>query len=86
MMFRCDMCGECCRNLRRSPLYSALDDGTGVCKYLDGNRCSIYSTRPLLCRVDECYDAFFCKIMTKEAYYRQNYEACEALKKNRRDS
>ena len=52
-MFHCDKCGICCRSLRRSPLYSGLDRGDGVCRYLDGNLCSIYATRPLLCRMDE---------------------------------
>ena len=83
-MFKCEICGECCRNIRLSPLYSDLDDGTGACRYLDGNKCSIYVTRPLLCRVDESYEAFFSKIMAKEEYYRLNYEACEKLKKNGR--
>ncbi|MBQ8614511.1 MAG: YkgJ family cysteine cluster protein [Ruminiclostridium sp.] len=80
-MFNCDMCGKCCQNLRLSPLYAELDDGTGKCRYLEGNLCSIYETRPLLCRIDESYDAFFKGKMTKEEYYRLNYEACEKLKK-----
>lgn len=80
-MFNCDMCGKCCQNLRLSPLYSELDNGTGKCRYLEGNLCSIYETRPLLCRIDESYDAFFKGKMTKEEYYRLNYEACEKLKK-----
>lgn len=83
-MFKCDMCGECCRNIQLSPIYSELDDGSGKCRYLDGNKCSIYNVRPLICRVDECYDVFFGKAMTKEEYYRLNYEVCEKLKKNRR--
>jgi hypothetical protein len=80
MMFKCDMCGECCRNIRLSKLYEELDDGTGKCRYLDGNRCSIYENRPLMCRVDECYDKFFSGQMTKEEYYRLNYEVCDRLK------
>ncbi len=80
-MFKCDMCGECCRNLNRSPLYAELDMGNGVCKYLDGNKCSIYENRPLLCRVDESYEAFFKDILTIDEYYRLNYEACDILKK-----
>ncbi len=80
-MFNCDMCGKCCQNLRLSPLYAELDDGTGKCRYLEGNLCSIYETRPLLCRIDESYDAFFKGKMTKDEYYRLNYEACEKLKK-----
>ena len=59
MMFICDKCGECCRHLERSDVYSDLNRGDGVCIYLTGDLCSIYEQRPLLCRVDECYEAFF---------------------------
>ena len=81
-MFQCDMCGKCCRNLYRSPLYRELDRGDGVCRYLEGNRCSIYVNRPLLCRVDESYDVFFKDIMTREMYYRMNYMMCKQLKES----
>lgn len=80
-MFLCDMCGECCRHLNASALYKDLNRGDGICRYLDGNKCSIYSSRPLLCRVDESYDRFFKEVYTKDEYYRLNYEACERLKK-----
>lgn len=80
-MFHCEKCGICCRSLRRSPLYSALDRGDGVCRYLDGNLCGIYAERPLLCRVDESYETYFKNKMSKEDYYRQNYRSCELLKK-----
>lgn len=51
-MFECDKCGACCRSLKCSELYSKLDRGDGVCKYLNDNLCSIYDTRPVLCRVE----------------------------------
>lgn len=79
-MFMCDKCGECCRNLDKSPVYAELDSGNGVCKYLDGNLCRIYETRPLLCRVDESYEAFFKNAMSLNKYYRLNYESCIKLK------
>lgn len=81
MMFECDRCGECCRNLNKSPLYDDLHDGDGVCKYLEGNICSIYYERPILCRVDESYNIFFKDIMTLDEYYKLNYESCMRLKK-----
>lgn len=80
-MFPCKKCGACCRHVDRSPLYVALDRGDGVCRYLSGNLCSIYETRPLLCRVDLCYEMFFAGQMTKEDYYRRNLAACEELQK-----
>ena len=84
-MFPCDQCGECCRNLNLSPLYSDLDRGDGICRYLSGNRCSIYEERPLLCRIDECYDIFFQDKMTLEEYYSLNQKACDRLKQQRRN-
>lgn len=79
-MFKCDKCGMCCKNVGTSSIYKELDDGTGKCRYLDGSLCSIYENRPLLCRIDESYEAFFKDKMTLEEYYRLNYEACNRLK------
>lgn len=81
-MFDCDKCGECCRNIRLSPIYAELDDGTGKCRYLSGNICSIYENRPLLCRIDECYEVYFSEELSKEEYYRLNHEVCDKLKKH----
>ena len=78
-MFPCDQCGACCRNLKLSELYRELDRGDGVCRYLDGNLCSIYQTRPLLCRIDESYDRFFKDSMSREEFYRENLLWVEPL-------
>ena len=83
MKFKCDKCGACCRNLNMSELYSDLDSGDGTCKYLVGNLCSIYNERPLKCRIEESYYAFFSDEMSKEAFYQKNYEMCEQLKKHK---
>lgn len=80
-MFKCDCCGCCCRNINKSELYSELDRGDGICKYLSGNVCSIYSERPILCRVDECYELFFHQYMGLDEYYQLNEKVCEKLKK-----
>ena len=82
-MFKCIMCGECCRNLNKSKLYDDLDRGDGVCKYLVDNLCSIYDNRPLLCRVDESYYAFFKGDYSLEEYYNLNYLACKKIQKKR---
>lgn len=79
-MFQCNKCG-CCRNLNKSILYAGLDRGDGVCKYLDGNLCSIYEERPILCRIDECYELYFKQIIDKKKYYNLNKEMCENLRK-----
>lgn len=80
-MFKCDKCGLCCRNLHKSPIYEKLHNGDGICRFLNGNICSIYETRPLVCRVDEGYDAFFKEQMSYEEYIQRNYECCEILKR-----
>ena len=77
------MCGNCCRNLDKTDVYRELDRGDGVCMYLDGNRCSIYENRPLLCRIDESYEVYFKDIYSLEEYYELNYSVCEKLKKRR---
>lgn len=79
-MFMCDKCGQCCRNLDKSSIYAELDIGNGTCKYLNGNLCSIYSTRPLLCRIDESYEKFFKDILPLNKYYELNYQFCKELK------
>ncbi|WP_091825131.1 YkgJ family cysteine cluster protein [Butyrivibrio sp. ob235] len=80
-MFECTKCGECCRHLNNSSLYKELDRGDGVCIYLDGTLCSIYEKRPLLCRINDSYDAFFKEIYTYEEYIDLNQKACERLQK-----
>lgn len=42
--------------------------------------CSIYDTRPLFCRVDECYERFFRQEISIEEYYILNEEECRRLK------
>ena len=79
-MFKCDKCGKCCRKLNKSDIYKELHNGDGICKYLDGNLCSIYLNRPLLCRVDECYELYFKESMTRDEYEKFNYEVCSILK------
>lgn len=80
-MFKCDKCGQCCKSLHLSSNYADLDRGDGICKHLKNNLCSIYDDRPLKCRIDESYKAFFKKQMSYEEYTQRNYECCEILKK-----
>ena len=83
-MFKCDKCGECCRNLDKSPLYNELHNGNGICLYLENHICTIYEDRPLLCRVDECYDIFFKDIISNQEYLELNYKYCTQFKNLRR--
>lgn len=77
-MFYCSQCGICCRNLPAVTLFDELHHGDGVCKFLEGNLCSIYDTRPLLCRVDESYHLFE-HSMSYEEYLDVNYKSCSIL-------
>lgn len=81
LMFICDKCGECCRHLKGISIYADLDRGDGVCKYLEGNLCSIYENRPLFCRVDDCYELFFKDEFTREEFDRLNTKICNNLKR-----
>ena len=78
--FPCSMCGECCRHIDQIPQLAAFDDGTGACKYLHGNKCSIYPDRPEICNIDAMYEKVFKALYPdKETYYRMNRKACELL-------
>ena len=79
-MFQCDNCGICCRHVDRDEHYKSLDRGDGICRYLQGNLCSIYENRPLWCRIDDCYEMFFSETISREEYYELNYNACKKLK------
>ena len=79
-MFKCDRCGQCCRSLHNSPIYDELHNGDGICRFLKGNECSIYETRPMVCRVDESYDVFFKYTLSYAEYIQFNYECCKILK------
>lgn len=78
-MFRCSQCGECCRQLQNSSIYKELHDGSGVCRYLVGDKCSIYESRPIVCRVDEFYETHLKESMSRDEFYELNYKVCETL-------
>ncbi|MET0961054.1 MAG: YkgJ family cysteine cluster protein [Psychrobacillus psychrotolerans] len=56
----------------------------GQCSKLVDNKCTIYESRPLLCRIDESYDQIFSTLMTKEEFYVHNAMACNALQEKLR--
>ena len=58
-----------------------ITDKTNNIIYLKENLCTIYDKRPLLCRVDACYELYFKEYMTRDEYYRLNKLGCENLKK-----
>lgn len=60
-----------------------MDRGDGVCKYFneENNLCNIYEKRPDKCNIDKTFELIFAKDISKEEYYKLNYEACQRLKK-----
>lgn len=82
-MFDCDRCGLCCKKVGSSEVYKHMDRGDGICLYfnINTNLCTIYETRPLICRIDEAYEHSFKHLLHKEEYYTLNYLSCELLKR-----
>lgn len=83
-MFNCDCCGLCCMNLKMSPLYADLDRGDGICKHFDVRTkfCLIYANRPEKCNIDKVYKKYYSSMMSKEKFYKLNYEICDKFKKD----
>lgn len=86
-MFKCNKCGLCCKNIRKSVIYSHLDRGDGVCKYFcdETHLCSIYENRPDICNVDKMYEMHYSKILPINEFYKLNKECCIKLKDIRGD-
>ncbi|MFB1344046.1 YkgJ family cysteine cluster protein [Helicobacter pylori] len=70
----------CCKNITGIIELIGFDTGNGVCKFLDlkTNRCKIYESRPLICRIDEAHKKLYPHILLKE-FYAKNAEICNAL-------
>jgi uncharacterized protein len=46
----------------------------------EDNRCAIYETRPLVCRVDEFFEGFLApRGVQREDWHRLNHEQCNAM-------
>lgn len=82
IIFNCDKCGICCKNLDKNEIYATLNRGDGVCKNLDENTnlCKIYNNRPLLCNVVEAYKKIFSKYLSYTKYEKLNKENCKILR------
>lgn len=79
--FPCNGCGSCCRLVANISETAWLDRGDSVCKYLDeqSNRCTIYSNRPLVCRVEDYYLAHLSSRIAWDDFVKVNLEVCEKL-------
>lgn len=82
-MFPCSQCGNCCRIVGKSFWGKSMALADGSCKWFDKrtNLCTIYSERPLMCNVDECYKKFYSKQMSINDFYKINQQVCNRLQK-----
>ncbi|NAR49377.1 YkgJ family cysteine cluster protein [Acinetobacter haemolyticus] len=79
--FPCVQCGACCRHVDLSGLTAYLDRGDGVCRHYDqdSHLCTIYDTRPDICRVDTYYEKNFKEILPWTEFVDLNLIACKQL-------
>lgn len=77
--FPCTQCGLCCQNVGQIEALQSFDRGDGTCKYLEGKMCSIYETRPDVCRVDLMFERYFSEFYDREVYDQKNLEVCKQL-------
>lgn len=87
-VFICTKCGLCCKNLDKSAAYAHLNRGDGTCVNFDSttSECSIYTSRPLICRVDDFYEQKLSAQMSKEEYIAANLKACTDIQTSNKTS
>ena len=84
MTFPCTRCGLCCQHIQHVPQLNEFHSGDGVCRhYINGEGCSIYEQRPMVCRIDEGYQQFFSEQFTLTEFYQKNAEVCNQLQSER---
>lgn len=79
--FPCTQCGLCCKKVGLAPETRNLDRGDGACQYYDESSkgCSIYDTRPDICRVDRQYEINYSKTYQWDEFVAINLDVCRAL-------
>jgi len=80
-MFPCSGCGVCCQNITTVKELKEFDIGNGVCKFFDRktNSCTIYESRPNICKVDKMFDIKYSNEFSKKEFYKLNARACNEL-------
>jgi len=79
--FPCTQCGLCCQNVHRSAQTAFLDRGDGTCRHYQAanKQCTIYDSRPDICRVDRQYALHYYNAYTWEEFVEINLRACTWL-------
>ena len=80
-LFPCTGCGLCCQNISSVDELKSFDNGDGVCRYFDINLkfCTIYESRPDICKVDKMFELKYRKYFSKKDFYIQNADICNQL-------
>ncbi|WP_404418832.1 YkgJ family cysteine cluster protein [Marinospirillum sp.] len=80
-LFPCNSCGKCCSNVHFSQETKSLDRGDGICRHLNINnkKCSIYDTRPDICRVELQYRKNYASTYTWKDFVEVNLSICRGL-------
>lgn len=79
----CDKCGKCCKMFDRLSginEFEFLNNGTGECKYLNKNICTIYNKRPDICNTSWVYEHYYKDDYTWEEYEKILWELCKKIK------
>lgn len=81
--FPCDACGLCCRRVNESVETAFLDRSDGVCRHFDEltHLCTIYDDRPLVCRVEDYYQAYLSSAVSWDAFVDINVGICNELQR-----
>lgn len=82
--YKCENCGECCKNGNPARWDPKLDDGNGNCPYLDltTNLCTIYETRFDFCRIHSWYEKNYApKGISKDLYLQSQIAGCDYLRR-----
>lgn len=81
LQFPCERCGACCRNVDKAQETHSLDRGDGVCRHYDDQLklCSIYESRPEICRVDYQFVTNYRTLMDWPTFVKLNLDACNRL-------
>ncbi|MDO4434208.1 MAG: YkgJ family cysteine cluster protein [Alysiella sp.] len=79
--FPCTACGLCCQKVHLSEQTAWLNRGDGVCRHYNEitRLCTIYDTRPLVCRVVDYYDVHLSNSVVWQDFVQINLAICQQL-------
>ena len=79
MEFKCSGCGACCKIVGLVPNLKNIlpHKKDGSCIHLVDNKCSIYDSRPDICRVDKMM--YNDKGLSRKEYYIESTKACHQI-------